>query len=54
MPVYEYACTECNERFMRHEPIEDHGRQPPACPKCSSRAVEPVLSPFFAKTVRKS
>ena len=25
-----------------------------ACPQCRSRAVEQVLSPFFAKTVRKS
>jgi hypothetical protein len=25
-----------------------------ACPKCTSRDVEPVFSPFFAKTVRKS
>lgn len=56
MPIYEYRCTVCNERFTRQESIEEHGRRhpPPACPKCSARAVEPVLSPFFAKTVRKS
>ncbi len=30
------------------------GRRRPACPECKSRAVEPVFSPFFAKTVRKS
>jgi putative FmdB family regulatory protein len=54
MPIYEYACTKCNERFTRQEPIGEHGRERPACPKCGARAVEPVFSPFFAKTVRKS
>jgi len=54
MPIYEYVCTKCNERFTRHEPLEEHGQQRPACPKCGARAVRPVLSPFFAKTIRKS
>jgi putative FmdB family regulatory protein len=54
MPIYEYRCTVCNERFARHEPIGEHGREQPVCPKCGSPAVEPVLSTFFAKTVRKS
>ena len=56
MPIYEYACTKCHERFARHESIGEHGesRHRPECPKCGSRAVEPVFSPFFAKTVRKS
>ena len=54
MPIYEYRCTTCGERFSQTEEIVDHGATPPACPKCASRAVEQVLSPFFAKTVRKS
>jgi putative FmdB family regulatory protein len=54
MPIYEYHCTACDERFTRYEPIGEHGRQRPPCPECGSRAVEPVFSPFFAKTVRKS
>ncbi len=54
MPIYEYRCTKCRERFSRQEGIEEHGRRRPACPKCKSRAVEQVFSPFFAKTVRKS
>jgi len=51
MPIYEYACTKCDERFARHESIGDHGRRRPECPKCGSRAVEPVFKPFFAKDV---
>jgi putative FmdB family regulatory protein len=54
MPIYEYHCTKCDAHFTRHEGIEEHGRTRPACPTCQSRAVEPLLSPFFAKTVRKS
>jgi len=54
MPIYEYRCTKCETRFSQHEEIEQHGRTAPACPQCASRAVEQVLSPFFAKTVRKS
>lgn len=54
MPIYEYRCTKCRKRFSQQEGIEEHGRRRPACPKCKSRAVEQVYSPFFAKTVRKS
>lgn len=56
MPIYEYRCTVCGERFSRQEPIKEHGaeRPAPACPKCGAQAVEPVFSPFFVKTVRKS
>jgi putative FmdB family regulatory protein len=56
MPIYEYRCTVCGKRFSRQESIAEHGRQasPPACPECGAQAVEPVFSPFFAKTVRKS
>ncbi len=54
MPTYEYRCTKCRARFSRLDGIEEHARKRPSCPKCKSRAVEQVLSPFFAKTVRKS
>jgi putative FmdB family regulatory protein len=54
MPVYQYRCTECGHRFERVEPIEEHGRNRPTCPECKRDQVESVLSPFFAKTSRKS
>jgi putative FmdB family regulatory protein len=54
MPIYEYRCTKCDAQFTRQEGVEEHDRARPACPKCRSRAVEQLLSPFFAKTVRKS
>ena len=55
MPLYEYHCTACENKFARTEPMSDHStHKRPSCPKCRSRAVEPVFSDFFAKTVRKS
>jgi len=55
MPLYEYRCTACDERFSRMESMAEHAARPrPVCPSCKSRAVELVFSDFFAKTVRKS
>jgi putative FmdB family regulatory protein len=54
MPIYEYRCAKCRTRFSQQRGIAEHGGKRPACPKCKSRVVEQVFSPFFAKTVRKS
>jgi putative FmdB family regulatory protein len=54
MPIYEFRCAKCRTRFTLSMSISDHGRRRPVCPKCSGREVIAVLSPFFAKTVRKS
>jgi putative FmdB family regulatory protein len=55
MPLYEYRCTACDTHFSRTESMAEHAASSGAvCPACESRAVEPVFSDFFAKTVRKS
>lgn len=54
MPTYEYRCLECNETFARVERMTEHGDEKPVCPKCRSKKVEPLLSPVFAKTSKKS
>jgi putative FmdB family regulatory protein len=54
MPIYEFRCERCRKQFSHSMPISQHGRKRPACPKCGSREVEPILSAFFAKTIRKS
>lgn len=54
MPIYEYRCLECEERFERPEHIEEHSTADPKCPSCGSSKVEQVYSAFFAKTSRKS
>jgi putative FmdB family regulatory protein len=54
MPTYEYRCRDCHHVFDRIEPLAEHGRTHPECPKCKSRKVEQVFTPFFAKTSHKS
>jgi putative FmdB family regulatory protein len=54
MPTYEYRCRDCHHGFDRVEPLAEHGEKSPTCPKCRSRHVEQVFTPFFAKTSHKS
>ncbi len=54
MPIYEFRCTKCRKRFTLSMSISQHGRRHPTCPKCGSRDVAALFSPFFAKTIRKS
>jgi putative FmdB family regulatory protein len=54
MPIYEFRCTKCRKRFTLSMSISQHGRRHPTCPKCGSRNVAALFSPFFAKTIRKS
>jgi putative FmdB family regulatory protein len=45
MPVYEYACDECGERFdVFFRSITQ--RTSPCCPKCGSDKVRKALSLF--------
>jgi putative FmdB family regulatory protein len=54
MPLYEYRCATCDHHWSAVERVSEHGQRLPPCPRCGAREVEPVLAPFFAKTVRKS
>jgi putative FmdB family regulatory protein len=54
MPTYEYRCRDCHHVFDRVEPLAEHGEKRPNCPKCKSKDVEQVFTPFFAKTSHKS
>ncbi len=42
MPIHEYRCAKCRKRFSYEQSISEHGKRRPACPKCKSRAVEPI------------
>jgi len=53
MPIYEYRCNDCKHVFDRVEPLAEHGKTP-HCPKCKSKKVQQVLTPFFAKTSHKA
>jgi putative FmdB family regulatory protein len=54
MPTYEYRCRDCHNLFDRVEPLAEHGKTRPECPKCKSKKVEQVFTSFFAKTSHKS
>lgn len=54
MPVYEYYCEQCERQVAVTLPIREHGRTVPACPQCGGKALQPVVSRFFAQTSRKS
>ena len=42
MPIFEYACKECNHRF---EAVV-LGKEKPSCPKCHSKSLSTQLSVF--------
>lgn len=45
MPMFEYACRRCGERFEELRSARDEG-PPPACPTCGSEDVVKLFSPF--------
>jgi len=54
MPVYEYRCEKCGEKFQRVEHVAEHEAHQVRCPKCGSEQVNNVVSAFYAKTSKKS
>lgn len=43
MPLYEYRCTECGNRYEKIQKIND--LQDTACPKCGGKVVRPLTAP---------
>jgi len=41
MPIFEYACRQCQTQF---ESLVRAGSEPPACPKCGGVDLERLLS----------
>ena len=54
MPTYEFRCNNCGTVFERQEHIAEHEKSHPPCPKCNSKAVQPVLAEFYTVTSKKS
>ncbi|MGD8476328.1 MAG: zinc ribbon domain-containing protein [Burkholderiales bacterium] len=53
MPTYDYRCNKCGHEFERIEPLSEHQRKH-TCPKCRSEKVDNMITPFYARTSRKS
>ena len=43
MPIYEYQCPECRERFSLLRPMRESD-QPARCPKCGHEEARRVVS----------
>ncbi|OPY68551.1 MAG: Zinc ribbon domain protein [Syntrophorhabdaceae bacterium PtaU1.Bin034] len=49
MPIYEYECTKCKERFEVLQKADEDNKGL-CCPKCNSDKPERVMSAFCAAT----
>jgi putative FmdB family regulatory protein len=49
MPIYEYLCQDCGERFEVVRAMKD-ADAPVACGKCSGEHTQRMLSVFFASS----
>jgi putative FmdB family regulatory protein len=47
MPMYDYECPHCQERFEEMRPLAERATAP--CPRCGKEA-EKVLSSFFTSS----
>ncbi|MFX1555442.1 MAG: zinc ribbon domain-containing protein [Promethearchaeota archaeon] len=53
MPIYEYECRKCKERFEVLQRINDDATAP-QCPKCGANKAKRVLSGFFSTSGKSS
>ncbi len=54
MPLYEYECHGCGQRFTDIMSIDDHDKRKLVCPKCHSQDTEPLIEAAFVVTAKKS
>ena len=54
MPVFEYHCDKCDQEVTLTLSIREHDRERIMCPKCGSKALQPLLSTFLSQTSKKS
>ena len=52
MPVYEYRCRECGQRFEISAPLAKRDKLA-VCPKCHAKKVELLISSFTCAPPRK-
>ncbi|MBI2368755.1 MAG: zinc ribbon domain-containing protein [Deltaproteobacteria bacterium] len=54
MASYEFRCGTCQKVFTVSLLISERAGAKPTCPACGTGTVEPVFSPFFTVTSKKS
>jgi len=53
MPIYEYRCTQCGERFDVRQAIDEDGSKV-TCPKCQAGNPRKLLPTFFSTNSSES
>jgi putative FmdB family regulatory protein len=51
MPIYEYECRKCKERFEVIQKVDEDNSEV-RCPKCYEDKPQKVLSTFSSKSVK--
>ena len=54
MPLYEYICRKCHNKFYEVLTIKERETKKVQCPKCQSTDLEKVIESFFVKTASKT
>ena len=54
MPLYEYICHRCHQKFGEVPTLKEHEEKKPHCLKCLNSDREKIIEPFFAKTASKA
>jgi putative FmdB family regulatory protein len=54
MPVYEFACRDCQKTFEIVRPISESSSANVTCTHCGSTKVERIFSTVYAVTSKKS
>ena len=54
MPLYEFVCRKCHNKFAEVLTLKEHDTKKVRCPKCQSQDLKKVIEPFFAVTAKKS
>lgn len=54
MPLYEYVCKHCHQKFDKLLTVHEHDTAKVHCPKCASARVEKVIEPVVVITSTKT
>jgi putative FmdB family regulatory protein len=56
MPTYEFDCEKCGTKFSLILTMREYDKEKERfrCPKCKSKRVKQVFSPFVVKTSNKA
>ena len=54
MPVYDFVCRECDDKFQITCHVDEYEPKKFKCPKCGSRKLDRIWSSVHVETSKKS